>query len=154
MRLHDIGPAPGAKKRRKRVGRGPGSGLGKTAGRGHNGQKSRSGYSRRWGFEGGQMPLVRRLPKRGFTNLFRHEHATVNVHQLERFETGTEVTPHLLASSGLLRSTETSSVKLLGRGELTTALTVRVHAVSASARQKVEAAGGKVEIIGAGADAS
>ncbi|RMG48161.1 MAG: 50S ribosomal protein L15 [Acidobacteria bacterium] len=146
MRLHDIGPAPGARKRRKRVGRGPGSGLGKTAGRGNKGQKSRSGYSRRWGFEGGQMPLVRRVPKRGFTNIFREEFAEVNVAQLARLQES-EITPELLVERGILRRREAGRVKLLGRGELDRAVTVRVHAASASAVRKVEAAGGKVELI-------
>ncbi len=151
MRLHEIGPAPGAKRRRKRVGRGPGSGWGKTAGRGQKGQKSRSGYSRRWGFEGGQMPLVRRVPKRGFTNIFREEFAEVNVGRLANFAAGTEVTPELLAEQGILRRRETLRVKLLGKGEIGVALTVRVHAASAGARQKIEAAGGRVELIGGGA---
>lgn len=150
MRLHEIGPAPGARKRRKRVGRGPGSGLGKTAGRGHKGQKSRSGYSRRWGFEGGQMPLVRRVPKRGFTNIFREEYAEVNLDQLARLGEA-EVTPELLCERGLLRRREVGRVKLLGRGEVAAAITVRVHAASAAAVRKIEAAGGKVELIGGGA---
>ncbi|MDH3284517.1 MAG: 50S ribosomal protein L15 [Acidobacteriota bacterium] len=149
MRLHDVGPAPGAKRERKRVGRGPGSGQGKTAGRGHNGQKSRSGYSRRWGFEGGQMPLVRRVPKRGFTNIHRQEYSTVNLSSLDRFEEGAEVTPDLLAEVGLLHRHETLRVKLLGHGELDKRLTIKVHAASASARSKVEKAGGAVEILGA-----
>lgn len=147
MRLHEIGPNPGATKKRKRVGRGPGSGLGKTAGRGHNGQKSRSGYSRRWGFEGGQMPIARRLPKRGFTNIFRDEYAEVNVSRLSIFEAGTEVTPELLAESGILRKNEVGRVKLLGRGEISHGVTIKVHAASASAQKKIEAAGGKVELL-------
>lgn len=152
MRLHDIGPAPGATRERKRVGRGPGSGLGKTAGRGHNGQKSRSGYSRRWGFEGGQMPLVRRVPKRGFTNIYREEYATVNVSSLDRFEDGAEVTPDSLVEAGLLHSRESLRVKLLGSGSIERRLTVKVHAASAAARGKIEKAGGAVEIIGAPAE--
>ncbi len=148
MRLHDIGPAPGARKKRKRIGRGPGSGTGKTAGRGEKGQKSRSGYSRRWGFEGGQMPLVRRVPKRGFTNIFREEYAEVNVGRLGRFESGSEVTPEALVDKGLLRQSETLRVKLLGKGEIDRPLTVHVHKVSAGARTKIESAGGKVVIIG------
>ncbi|HHN74347.1 MAG TPA: 50S ribosomal protein L15 [Acidobacteria bacterium] len=148
MRLHDIGPAPGARKKRKRIGRGPGSGTGKTAGRGEKGQKSRSGYSRRWGFEGGQMPLVRRVPKRGFTNIFREEYAEVNVGRLDRFESGSEVTPEALVDKGLLRQSETLRVKLLGKGEIDRPLTVHVHKVSAGARTKIESAGGKVVIIG------
>ncbi len=153
MRLHDIGPAPGATKNRKRIGRGPGSGTGKTSGRGMNGQKSRRGFSRRWGFEGGQMPLVRRVPKRGFTNIFREEFAEVNVGRLDTFEAGAEVTPDLLVEKGLLRKNETVRVKLLGKGDLSVALTVKVHRASAGARAKIEAAGGKVEIIGGEADA-
>lgn len=148
MRLHEIGPAPGSRKNRKRIGRGPGSGTGKTAGRGEKGQKSRSGYSRRWGFEGGQMPLVRRVPKRGFTNIFREEFAEVNVGRLDRFEVGAEVTPDSLVEKGLLRRSETLRVKLLGKGDIDRALTVWVHKASAGARQKIEAAGGKVEILG------
>jgi large subunit ribosomal protein L15 len=152
MRLHEIGPAPGATRERKRRGRGPGSGLGKTAGRGHNGQKSRSGYSRRWGFEGGQMPLVRRLPKRGFHNKFREEFAEVNVGRLSILEAGQDVTPDSLVAAGLIKRAEAVRVKLLGSGEITAALTVHVHAASESARKKVEAAGGRVEIIGAEAE--
>ncbi|GAB4375430.1 MAG: 50S ribosomal protein L15 [Acidobacteriota bacterium] len=148
MRLHDIGPAPGATRPRKRVGRGPGSGHGKTAGRGHKGQKSRSGYSRAWYFEGGQMPLVRRVPKRGFHNPFRQEFAEVNVGQLAGFEAGTEVSPETLAERGILKRSETRRVKLLGSGEIAVALKVQVHAASAAAREKVEAAGGSVQILG------
>ena len=148
MRLHDIGPAAGATKPRKRLGRGPGSGNGKTAGRGHKGQKSRSGYSRAWYFEGGQMPLVRRVPKRGFHNPFRQEYAEVSVARLGVFEEGTEVTPELLAERGILKPSETRRVKLLGNGELAVALRVQVHAASAGARAKVEAAGGSLEILG------
>ena len=154
MRLHDIGPAPGATKKRKRVGRGPGSGLGKTAGRGMNGQKSRSGYSRRWGFEGGQMPLVRRVPKRGFTNIFREEFAEVNVGRLGIFEAGAEVTPEALLDKGLLRKNELTRVKLLGNGTIDIALTIKVHKASAGAVAKIEAAGGKVEILGGEANPS
>ena len=148
MRLHDIGPAPGAVKKRKRIGRGPGSGTGKTSGRGEKGQKSRSGYSRRWGFEGGQMPLARRVPKRGFTNIFREEYAEVNVGRLDRFDAGADVNPETLVDRGLLRRSETLRVKLLGKGEIDRALTVRVHKASAGAVKKIEAAGGSVEIIG------
>ncbi|MDQ7007006.1 MAG: 50S ribosomal protein L15 [Acidobacteriota bacterium] len=148
MRLHDIGPAPGSRKKRKRIGRGPGSGTGKTAGRGEKGQKSRSGYSRRWGFEGGQMPLVRRVPKRGFTNIFREDYAEVNVGRLGRFDSGAEVTPEALVDKGLLRRSETLRIKLLGKGEIDRPLTVHVHKVSAGARSKIEGAGGKVVIIG------
>jgi large subunit ribosomal protein L15 len=143
MKLHDLTPAKGSKKDKKRVGRGPGSGLGKTAGRGHKGQRSRSGYSRRPGFEGGQMPLVRRLPKRGFTNIFRKEYAVVNLADLAELEG--EITPELLAETGRVRRGR--MVKVLGDGEITRALTVKAHAFSASAREKIEAAGGTVEEI-------
>lgn len=153
MRLHDIGPAPGAKKKRKRVGRGPGSGHGHTSTRGEKGQKSRSGYSRRWGSEGGQMPLVRRVPKRGFTNVFREEFAEVNVGRLDRFEAGEVVTPDALVAAGLVRRRQAGRVKLLGAGEIARALTIQVHAATAGARAKVEAAGGKLELLGAPPDA-
>lgn len=141
MRLHELTPAKGSKKDRKRVGRGPGSGLGKTAGRGEKGQKSRSGYSRRAGFEGGQMPLVRRVPKRGFTNLFRTEYSVINLAQLAGLEG--EVTPELLASKGLVRAGR--PLKVLGDGEIETALAVKAHKFSKSARTKIEAAGGSCE---------
>ena len=144
MKLHDLSPAPGSTRNKKRVGRGPGSGLGKTAGRGHNGQRSRSGYSRRPGFEGGQMPLIRRVPKRGFTNLFRKEYAVVNVADLADFEG--EVTPESLLERGLVR--RGMPVKILGDGELSTGLTVKAHKFSKSAREKIEAAGGSCEELG------
>jgi large subunit ribosomal protein L15 len=142
MKLHDLSPARGSKSKKKRVGRGPGSGLGKTAGRGEKGQKSRSGYSRRPGFEGGQMPLVRRVPKRGFTNIFRVEYAVVNVGDLAELPAG-EVTPESLAAAGLVRRGK--PLKVLGGGELGRALQVRAHAFSGSARAKIEAAGGTCE---------
>lgn len=141
MRLHELRPAEGSKKDRKRVGRGPGSGLGKTAGRGEKGQKSRQGYSRRPGFEGGQMPLVRRVPKRGFTNIFRTEYTVVNLAQLAGLEG--EIGPELLASKGLVRAGR--RLKVLGDGEVESALTVRAHKFSKSARAKIEAAGGTCE---------
>lgn len=141
MKLHELSPAKGSKKSRKRVGRGPGSGLGKTAGRGHKGQKSRSGYSQRLGFEGGQMPLIRRVPKRGFTNIFRREYAVVNVGDLEGFEG--EVTPEMLVERGLVRSG--MPVKVLGDGEIASPLQIKAHRFSKGARQKVEAAGGSCE---------
>lgn len=143
MKLHDLTPAKGSKKDKKRVGRGPGSGLGKTAGRGHKGQRSRSGYSRRPGFEGGQMPLVRRVPKRGFTNIFRVEYAVVNLGDLAEMEG--DVTPESLAAAGRVRRGR--PVKVLGDGEIGRALTIKAHAFSASAREKIEAAGGTVEEI-------
>jgi large subunit ribosomal protein L15 len=145
MKLHDLAPARGSKKAKKRIGRGPGSGLGKTAGRGHKGQKSRSGYRRRPGFEGGQMPLVRRVPKRGFTNIFRTEYAVINLDQLAGLaaEGGAELDPESLADAGLARRGK--PLKVLGNGEIDRALTVRAHAFSKSARQKIEAAGGTCE---------
>ncbi len=147
MDLSKLTQAPGAKKKRKRVGRGPGSGNGKTAGRGHKGQKARSGFSRPQGFEGGQMPINRRLPKRGFFHEDRFAMAVVNVASLEKaFEAGAEITPASLTEAGLVRPCK-GGVKVLGDGELTKKLTVKVNAVSASARQKIEAAGGTVELF-------
>jgi large subunit ribosomal protein L15 len=147
MELHDLHPAPGAKRARKRVGRGPGSGNGKTAGKGHKGQKSRSGYSRRFGFEGGQMPLVRRLPKRGFTNIFRVEFQVVNLRDLERvFADGDTVTAEALVAKGLARGGK-RPVKLLGNGEISKKLVVQVHKFSASARAGIEKAGGTCEVV-------
>jgi large subunit ribosomal protein L15 len=144
MKLDDLSPAEGSRQNRKRVGRGPGSGLGKTAGRGEKGQKSRSGYSRRPGFEGGQMPLVRRVPKRGFTNIFRKENAVVNVADLAAREDLPErVDPEVLAAHGLVRRGK--RVKVLGDGEIGRALTVAAHQFSESARAKIEAAGGTCE---------
>jgi len=146
MKQNALKPTPGSRKNRKRVGRGPGSGSGKTSGRGENGQKSRSGYSQKRGFEGGQMPLKRRVPKRGFTNIFRIEYRTVNVDRLNELPAGSEVTPDFLQKLGLLRKGK-SPVKVLGNGELTIALTVRAHKYTGSAVQKIEAAGGKAEVI-------
>ena len=146
MKLHDVRPAPGARKARKRVGRGPGSGNGKTAGRGEKGQKSRSGYSAKRGFEGGQMPLHRRVPKRGFTNIFRVEYRTVNVERLNGFAAGTVVTPATLLAAGLLRK-GSDPVKILGNGDLKVALTVQAHKYAGAASRKIEAAGGKAQLI-------
>ncbi len=145
MKLHELSPAKGSKHSRRRVGRGPGSGLGKTAGRGHKGQKSRTGYSSRPGFEGGQMPLVRRVPKRGFTNIFRTEYAVVNLSQLaELGDLGqAAVTPELLVQRGLVH--KGLPVKVLGNGELGRALAVQAHKFSKSARAKIEEAGGRCE---------
>lgn len=143
MKLHDLSPAKGSRRARKRVGRGSGSGLGKTAGRGHKGQKSRSGYSRRIGFEGGQMPLIRRVPKRGFNNIFRREYAVVNLSRLAELEG--EVTPELLAEQGIVRAGR--PVKVLGDGEIDRALTVKAHRFSGAARRKIEAAGGSCEVV-------
>ncbi|HBL30360.1 MAG TPA: 50S ribosomal protein L15 [Acidobacteria bacterium] len=141
MKLHELSPAAGSKHSRKRVGRGPGSGIGKTSGRGEKGQKSRTGYSGRPGFEGGQMPLVRRVPKRGFTNIFRTEYAVVNVGDLAELEG--VVTPESLSLHGLVRAGQ--PVKVLGGGEIATALQVRASKFSKSARAKIEAAGGTCE---------
>lgn len=144
MKLHELSPAKGSKHSKKRVGRGPGSGLGKTAGRGHKGQKSRAGYRRRPGFEGGQMPLVRRVPKRGFTNIFRTEYTIVNLSQLALLpEDLGEVTPEVLVEYGLVRSG--CPVKVLGDGEVERAFEVKAHKFSKSARGKIEAAGGRCE---------
>jgi len=148
MKLHELSPAEGSKKAVKRIGRGgAGSGQGKTAGKGHKGAKARSGYSRRPGFEGGQMPLQRRVPKRGFNNIFRTEYAIVNVAALEeRFEANAVVDAESLKACGLIKK-ELDGIKVLGNGEITKALTVKVSAVSESAKAKIEAAGGKVEVL-------
>lgn len=147
MGLNNLKPADRSKFKKKRVGRGPGSGLGKTAGRGHKGAQSRSGYSFKRGFEGGQMPLHRRVPKRGFTNIFRTEYDVVNLDQLESaFETGAIVTVESLREHGMV-SSRTSLVKVLARGELTKALTVHAHKFSGKAAEKVAAAGGRAEAI-------
>lgn len=147
MSLNNLKPAAGSKFNRKRVGRGPGSGNGKTAGRGNKGAQSRSGYSYKRGFEGGQMPLHRRVPKRGFNNIFRIEYEVVNLDQLEeRFEAGTIVTPEALRAVGLVNSRKTP-VKVLARGEVTKALTVQVHKFSGKAAEKIAAAGGRAEAI-------
>jgi large subunit ribosomal protein L15 len=146
MKLHDLKPAEGSVKVPFRKGRGPGSGLGKTAGRGHKGQKARSGGGVRPGFEGGQMPLARRLPKRGFTNIFAKTYSLVNLKDLEAFEDGTVVTPELLKNSGLVKKVN-DGIKVLGDGELTKKLTVQAHKFSKSAQEKIEALGGKAEVI-------
>ena len=147
MKLHELSPAEGSKKAVKRIGRGAGSGQGKTAGKGHKGAKARSGYSRQAGFEGGQMPLQRRLPKRGFNNIFRTEYAVVNLSSLEeRFGNGAVVDAESLKACGLIKK-ELDGVKVLGKGEITKALTVKVAAISESAKAKIEAAGGKAEVL-------
>jgi large subunit ribosomal protein L15 len=146
MELHDLSPSPKARKARKRVGRGPGSGHGKTSGRGHKGAKSRSGYRRQRSFEGGQMPLVRRVPKRGFTNIFRKEYAIVNVGQLDRFPDGAEITPEVLAAEGVVSQVR-DGVKVLAKGTLTRKLTVKAHRFSEGARKVIEGAGGSCEVI-------
>ena len=145
MNLSDLAPAPGSRKKRKRVGRGPGSGHGKTSCRGHKGQNSRSGGGVKPGFEGGQMPLQRRLPKRGFTNIFQKTFSIVNVSSLEKLEE-TEITPEVLIKEGLVRKIQ-DGVKILGNGELTKAVTVKAHAFSASAKEKIEKAKGTAEVI-------
>ena len=145
--LHELKPGKGARHRPKRVGRGIGSGHGKTAGRGTKGQKARSGGAKGPGFEGGQMPLQRRIPKRGFTNApFRKEYAVVNVEALNRFEPGTEVTPELLQERGIVKDAR-DGIKILGDGDLKVALTVRAHKFSESARAKIGQAGGRAEVI-------
>jgi large subunit ribosomal protein L15 len=145
--LDKLKPAKGATRSRKRVGRGPGSGLGKTSGRGEKGQKSRSGYARRPGFEGGQMPLHRRVPKRGFTNArFRKEYAELNLEKLETLDAGSIVTPEVMLKRGLIHKLK-DGVKVLARGSLSKALTVRAHRFSAKAEELITAAGGKAEVI-------
>jgi large subunit ribosomal protein L15 len=146
MKLSDLRPALGSSKKRKRVGRGDGSGHGKTSCRGHKGQGARSGGGTRPGFEGGQMPLQRRLPKRGFHNPFRIEMAVVNLGQLEAIPAGSEVTPEILADHGLVTGNQTR-LKILGDGLLSKSLTVRAHGFSAKAKEKIEASGGKAELI-------
>lgn len=146
MKLHELSPAIGSKKSRTRVGRGLGSGLGKTSGRGHKGQNARSGGGVRTGFEGGQMPLYRRLPKRGFTNIFGKEYAEVNVESLNRFEDGAVVDPVALIEAGILKNVR-DGVRILGNGELTKNLTVIANGFTKSAESKITAAGGKVEVI-------
>ncbi|MEE0944652.1 MAG: 50S ribosomal protein L15 [Clostridia bacterium] len=146
MRLDELKPAEGSKFERRRVGRGIGSGTGKTSGKGHKGQNARSGGGVRPGFEGGQMPLYRRLPKRGFTNIFAKEYVAVNVSELERFDNGTEITAELLKETGVISKVK-DGVKILGRGELTKKLTVKVAKFSESAKEKIEKAGGKAEVI-------
>jgi large subunit ribosomal protein L15 len=146
MKLHELKPAEGSRKERNRVGRGTGSGNGKTSGRGHKGQKARSGGGVRLGFEGGQMPLFQRLPKRGFTNIHRKEFAIVNLETLNRFEDGTEVTPELLLETGVVSKVK-AGVKVLGKGNLEKKLTVKANKFSSSAKEAIEAAGGKTEVI-------
>lgn len=146
MKLDDLKPAAGSNKKRKRVGRGDGSGHGKTSCRGHKGQGARSGGGTKPGFEGGQMPLQRRLPKRGFHNPFRIKTSILNLEQLETFPSGSEVTPEFLLRRGLVRG-KNSRIKILGDGSLSKALTVHAHGFSSRAKEKIEAAGGKAEVI-------
>ncbi|MCP4749150.1 MAG: 50S ribosomal protein L15 [Desulfobacteraceae bacterium] len=146
MKLHELKPAKGSTKNRKRLGRGVGSGWGKTAGRGNKGHNARSGGGVRPGFEGGQMPLHRRLPKRGFTNKFKKEVAILNICDLERFESGSTIDEATLVRNGLIKGRR-DSIKLLGKGEISIPLTIKLNAVSNSAEEKIKAAGGTVEVI-------
>lgn len=148
MKLNELAPAAGSTKGRKRVGRGESSGLGKTSGKGSNGQKSRRGYSQKAGFEGGQMPLIQRVPKRGFSNArFKKEYAIVNLATLEeRFEDGTTISPELMLETRVVRTLK-DGIKILGEGEVTKKFTIVANKISASAKEKIEAAGGKVEVI-------
>lgn len=146
MKLHEMKPAEGSRKKRNRVGRGMSSGNGKTSGRGHKGQNSRSGGGVRLGFEGGQMPLFQRLPKRGFTNIHRKVYAVVNLETLNRFDEGTEVTPELLLETGVI-SKLNAGVKVLAKGNIEKKLTVKAHKFSTAAKDAIEAAGGQTEVI-------
>ena len=146
MKLHELGAAPGSTRAKKRRGRGTGTGLGKTSGRGMNGQNSRSGGGVRLGFEGGQMPLYRRIPKRGFTNIFGTVYETVNVDDLNSFDAGAVVTPEALEAAGLVKQVK-DGIKILGDGSLDKNLTVKAHKFSKSAVEKIESAGGKAEVI-------
>ena len=146
MKLHELSPPNGSRKSRKRLGRGVGSGKGKTAGRGTKGQNSRSGGGVRPGFEGGQMPIHRRLPKRGFTNIFKKKIAVINIHDLSTFESGSVVDEAALVRMGLVKG-QRDGIKLLGNGEIKIPLTIKVNGVSTGARDKIIAAGGKVEIL-------
>ena len=145
MKLHELSPAPGSKKEVKRIGRGHGSGNGKTAGKGHKGQKARAGHGMRAGFEGGQMPIQRRVPKRGFNNIFASKYATINVSVLEAFDNGDVVDAAALKAKGFIKK-EYDGVKVLANGSLTKSLTVKAVAFSAAAKEKIEAAGGKTEV--------
>ncbi|MEW9053576.1 MAG: 50S ribosomal protein L15 [Neobacillus sp.] len=146
MKLHELKPAEGSRKERKRLGRGIGSGQGKTAGKGHKGQNARSGGGVRLGFEGGQTPLFRRLPKRGFTNISRKEYAVVNLDVLNQFEEGTEVTPELLIETGVVKN-EKAGIKILAKGNVEKKLTVKAHKFSSTAKEAIEAVGGTTEVI-------
>ncbi|GJL52724.1 50S ribosomal protein L15 [Candidatus Nitrospira salsa] len=146
MRLHELGPAPGSKKKRKRLGRGPGSGRGKTSGKGHKGLLARSGLKNQAGFEGGQTPLARRLPKRGFTNIFRIPYVIINLKALSAFKEGVTVSLDVMREAGLVKG-RGSQVKILGDGELGYPLVVEAHKFSESARQKIEKVGGQVKVI-------
>lgn len=145
MKLSELAPSPGSRRKRKRVGRGPGSGHGKTSCRGHKGQKSRSGGGTKAGFEGGQMPLQRRLPKRGFTNIFQKNRIIVNVGALDKLEE-TTITPDILVNEGIIKAAG-DGVKILGNGDITRPITVKAHAFSASAKEKIEKAKGTIELL-------
>ena len=147
MKLHELQPAAGSVTAPKRLGRGVGSGLGKTSGKGHKGAKARSGGGKRPGFEGGQMPLYRRVPKRGFTNIFAKEYTVVNVGELEKLENGTTVTAELLKKQGIISKIEKDGLKVLGRGELTKKLDVKAAKFSETAKKAIEAAGGSAEVV-------
>lgn len=147
MKLHDLSPAPGSKSKKKRLGRGPGSGIGKTSGKGHKGLLARSGRANQVGFEGGQIPLVRRLPKRGFTNVFKIEYSVVNLKALSRIEGEGVITPSLLKENGIIKG-RNPLVKILGAGEVNRPLVVEAHRFSESAKEKIESAGGQVKVIG------
>jgi len=144
MQLHDLAPAPGSRKKRKKVGRGPGSGMGKTSTRGHKGLKARSGGNVRPGFEGGQMPLYRRLPKRGFYNIFKTNNAVLNIRDLDRFDDGTTIDIDFLRESGMVKG-RVDGVKILGTGEVTKKFVLKNILVSKTAREKIETAGGSIE---------
>ena len=146
MKLHELSPASKSRKVKRRLGRGVGSGRGKTAGRGSKGYNSRSGGGVRPGYEGGQMPIQRRLPKRGFTNIFRKRIAVINVRDLSKFESGSLVDKTAVAKAGLIKG-KSNSIKLLGNGQINVALNVRLNHVSKSAREKIKAAGGSVEVV-------
>ncbi len=146
MRLDELQPSPGSKHKKKRIGRGPGSGSGKTAARGHKGQNSRAGGGTKPGFEGGQMPLTRRMPKRGFHNIFRKPWSIINLRDLNRFAPDTVVDGEILSRAGLVKP-RCKRIKLLGQGEVTAPLVVKVQAVSAQARERIVAAGGRVEVV-------
>jgi large subunit ribosomal protein L15 len=145
MKLSELAPSPGSRRKRKRVGRGPGSGHGKTSCKGHKGQKARSGGGTKAGFEGGQMPLQRRLPKRGFTNIFQKNRSIVNIGALDKLEE-TTITPDVLVNEGIIKDAG-DGVKILGNGEITRAITVKAHAFSASAKEKIEKAKGTIELL-------
>lgn len=147
MKLHELQPAAGSKTAPKRLGRGIGSGIGKTSGKGHKGQKARSGGGVRPGFEGGQMPLTRRIPKRGFTNIFAKEYTIINVRDLEGFEAGSTINAQVLKEAGVIRKIEKDGVKVLGNGTLSKKLNIQVAKCSASAKEKIEAVGGSVEVV-------